>query len=255
MSTTAQIKANRQNAQKSTGPKTDQGKAVVAKNAVKHGLFAAEVVITGENPAEYQAFHDEFLAELAPAGMAESVMAERIISLAWRLRRAERMQNQAIDVMLAIMETNAWHKMQREDAAGAQDPRAGGLELLLGWAAKNDFLNNRVLGRMLLYERRIENSMMKMMNELKKFQMIRQAELKEVQKRKAIPKASGFEAATRQVLTTKNSDVKKQTQFAPAVMGATTFEKGGYSNIPADRTEENKANQSQLPAGVVGLGG
>ncbi|MHC4326394.1 MAG: hypothetical protein ACYSUX_19155, partial [Planctomycetota bacterium] len=91
MSTTAQINANRQNARKSTGPRTDEGKAVVSQNAVKHGLFASEVVITGENQADYEAFHDEFLAELAPAGMSESVMAERIISLAWRLRRAERM--------------------------------------------------------------------------------------------------------------------------------------------------------------------
>ena len=40
MATQKQIKANRQNAQKSTGPKTSDGKAVVSQNAVKHGLFA-----------------------------------------------------------------------------------------------------------------------------------------------------------------------------------------------------------------------
>ncbi len=53
MSTTEQINANRQNAQKSTGPKTNEGKAAVSKNAVKHGLFAAEAVIEGENQTEY----------------------------------------------------------------------------------------------------------------------------------------------------------------------------------------------------------
>ncbi len=102
MSTKAQTKANRNNAQKSTGPRTDEGKAVVSQNAIKHGLFAAEAVITGEDPAEYQAYHDQFLAELAPVGMVESMMAERIISLAWRLRRAERMQNQSIEDMIAL---------------------------------------------------------------------------------------------------------------------------------------------------------
>ena len=51
MSTQAQTKANRQNSKKSTGPRTAEGKAVVSKNAVKHGLFAAEAVITGEDPA------------------------------------------------------------------------------------------------------------------------------------------------------------------------------------------------------------
>jgi len=39
MTTQKQIKANRQNAQKSTGPKTDEGKAAVSQNAVKHGIF------------------------------------------------------------------------------------------------------------------------------------------------------------------------------------------------------------------------
>ena len=58
MPTTAQILANRNNSQKSTGPQTDEGKAVVSQNAVKHGLFAAEAVITGENPADYEAYHD-----------------------------------------------------------------------------------------------------------------------------------------------------------------------------------------------------
>ncbi|HUT45549.1 MAG TPA: hypothetical protein VMX36_04655, partial [Sedimentisphaerales bacterium] len=95
MSTKAQVKANQQNAQKSTGPQTAQGKAVVSQNAVKHGLFAAEAVIKGENPADYEAYHDQFLAELYPVGMVETMLAERFISLTWRLRRAERMQNQA----------------------------------------------------------------------------------------------------------------------------------------------------------------
>ena len=51
MSTTAQIKANRQNARKSTGPKTDEGKAAVSQNALKHGIFA-ESVIEGENETD-----------------------------------------------------------------------------------------------------------------------------------------------------------------------------------------------------------
>ena len=86
MSTTEQIKANRQNAQKSTGPKTDEGKAAVSQNAVKHGLFA-ESVIKGENEADYEAFHDNFLAELAPAGAVELMLAERAVNLSWRLKR------------------------------------------------------------------------------------------------------------------------------------------------------------------------
>lgn len=73
MSTKAQTLANRQNSQKSTGPRSAEGKAVSAKNAVKHGLFARDAVITGENKEEYDLFREEILAELAPAGVMESL--------------------------------------------------------------------------------------------------------------------------------------------------------------------------------------
>ena len=113
MSTKAQTKANQQNAQKSTGPKTDEGRAVVSQNAVKHGLFA-ESVIKGEDPADYEAFHDQFLAEWAPVGMTASMLAERYVSLSWRLRRAERMQNQAIDHLIEDQITDPKARRKRE---------------------------------------------------------------------------------------------------------------------------------------------
>ncbi len=43
-------------------------------------------------------------------------------------------------------------------------------------------------------------------------------------------------------------DLKKQTQFDPALMGATSFMEGDYGNMPAGGVEENKANQSQSHA-------
>ena len=53
MTSQARIAANRCNAAKSTGPRTAEGKAIVAQNAVKHGLLAQEVVIKGEDPQEF----------------------------------------------------------------------------------------------------------------------------------------------------------------------------------------------------------
>ena len=64
MATEAQTSTNRGNAQKSTGPRTPEGKAVVARNAVKHGLLAQEVVIKGEDPGEFDLYREEMLAEL-----------------------------------------------------------------------------------------------------------------------------------------------------------------------------------------------
>src|SRR5258707_261267 len=51
MSTLKQIEANRLNAQHSTGPRTTEGKSASRLNALKHGLFAADPVIPGEDPA------------------------------------------------------------------------------------------------------------------------------------------------------------------------------------------------------------
>ncbi|MHC4605130.1 MAG: hypothetical protein ACYS6W_17580, partial [Planctomycetota bacterium] len=106
MSTQAQTKANRQNAQKSTGPRTAEGKAAVAQNAVKHGLFAVQEVISTENQAEFDLLREQLSAELAPVGVVESLLAQRAVSLAWRLKRAERMQNEAIERTIEYWITN-----------------------------------------------------------------------------------------------------------------------------------------------------
>jgi len=261
MSTKAQIKANQQNAQKSTGPQTDEGKAVVSQNAVKHGLFAAESVISGEDPSGYEDFHEKFLADLAPVGMAESVLAERIVSLSWRLRRAVRMQNQSIDVMIALAETDSWQKMHREKTLESQDPRAGGLDLLLGWATRFDFSNSRVLDRLLLYERRIENSMVRMMKELKRFQVMRQVEKEDANRRQPAPESShpagnlddlkkqnqnrpsagNPKHETRNPKRVEMVHLKKQSQFAAAHLAAKPCMQGDYDKMPAGGAEENKA--------------
>jgi hypothetical protein len=51
MTSTKQIEANRRNALASTGPRTQEGKAIVARNAVKHGLTAQSVLLPDEHEA------------------------------------------------------------------------------------------------------------------------------------------------------------------------------------------------------------
>ena len=62
MATQAQIDANRQNAQKSTGPRTAEGKAAASQNAFKHGLFVKKAVIRDESQDEYDRHREALLA-------------------------------------------------------------------------------------------------------------------------------------------------------------------------------------------------
>ncbi|MHC4148480.1 MAG: hypothetical protein ACYSR5_03240 [Planctomycetota bacterium] len=128
MATEAQTIANQQNAQKSTGPRTPEGKAAVSQNAVKHGLFTRYDVICSESQDEFDLHRDRILTELAPAGPIESIFAQRIVSLSWRLKRAERMQNQALDAKIADYRHDSWvesfhrHPNEAEDDPAFSQP-------------------------------------------------------------------------------------------------------------------------------------
>lgn len=83
-----QLMANRQNAQRSTGPRTASGKAVSSQNAIRHGLRADQAVIPGEDPAQFTQFRHMLLDDLAPEGALEVMLADRVVGGFWKLRRA-----------------------------------------------------------------------------------------------------------------------------------------------------------------------
>src|SRR5438270_12346364 len=69
-----------------TGPRTPEGKKVSSKNAIRHGLFAAELLITNEKPEELEQFRNDFWAVLQPVGRVEEELTDEIDSLNWRLK-------------------------------------------------------------------------------------------------------------------------------------------------------------------------
>ncbi|MCX5644757.1 MAG: hypothetical protein NTZ17_08730 [Phycisphaerae bacterium] len=184
MTSAAQVQANRSNAQKSTGPRAAEGKAVVAQNAVKHGLLAQEVVVKGEDPGEFEFYRDQMLAELAPAGQMESMLAQRIVGLAWRLRRAERLQAVAFDKLEDQSKPPEW-VLSPEQASrllavmaetGVRPPEPVAAGPAAGRRAVQDFAQERILDRLLVYERRIEHSLYRTMGEFRKQRLLREME-------------------------------------------------------------------------------
>ena len=88
MATQAQIEANRRNALLSKGPTSPEGKAVSRFNGLKHGLRAEEVVLPGEDPAEFEAQRQAWLDDWQPRSHTRSVLVDRAALAAWRLHRA-----------------------------------------------------------------------------------------------------------------------------------------------------------------------
>jgi len=186
MATEAQILANRRNAQESTGPRSPEGKNVVSQNGVKHGLSARQDVISSESQAEFDLYRDRMLAELDPVSPMESMLAERIVSLSWRLKRAGRIQNQTIDALNADRTASPLAKLTQSlffkgagqpqggpSTSAVRHPQAEDGDLALGRMAIKDFSNARVLERLLMYERRLEHSLYKTILEVQRLLVMR----------------------------------------------------------------------------------
>jgi len=87
MSSQKQVEANRKNSQKSTGPKTIQGKCVVSHNSVKHGILSSRVTIDDEEQDRFTEFAMRLNGEFTPSDPIQELLVDRIISCAWRLQR------------------------------------------------------------------------------------------------------------------------------------------------------------------------
>ena len=81
-----QLIANRQNAKKG-GVKTEEGKAVVRFNALKHGLLSQRVVLPGEDQHAFDELSESFIAALQPEGPFEYILVDIIVSTYWRMAR------------------------------------------------------------------------------------------------------------------------------------------------------------------------
>jgi hypothetical protein len=101
--------AARTNGAKSKGPVTEEGKKNSSQNALKHGLTALKWTGRPEDEAAYQEFSQAVTAELNPQGILQEVLAERIVSSMWRLRRIP-----VIEATLAssIEESDRWTRDQ-----------------------------------------------------------------------------------------------------------------------------------------------
>jgi hypothetical protein len=87
MSTDAQINANRLNAQKSTGPRSPEGKSASRLNALKSGIDARSQILPGEDPEELEALTASFVAHFHPTDPNQQSLVDALIDAEWTQRR------------------------------------------------------------------------------------------------------------------------------------------------------------------------
>lgn len=98
MTTQKQAAANKENAKKSTGPQTPEGKAVVAGNAIKHGILSQRLLLAGESADQFHQLHDEMDRALQPVGILERALSEKIAAAIWKQRRLVEAETASIEL-------------------------------------------------------------------------------------------------------------------------------------------------------------
>ena len=102
MATPAQVDANQANSQKSTGPKTEAGKAASSRNRLSHGFASSTRFVKGEDPAEFNLLLDDLISEHQPATPTEQILVEQMAHHHWINLRAARLLDREIERHLVV---------------------------------------------------------------------------------------------------------------------------------------------------------
>ena len=164
MRTEAQAEASRANGAMGRGPVTPEGKERSSRNAWQHGLAAEKFTVMDEEDADFEAYRQEFLDDLQPADALEGALAERVISLNWRLRRAAWME-------AGMIRADQWEAHRRETEVESpgiwktwEQPRLSVMGGVLKGSMSGPSCSYEVLGR---YERRLERGFLEAVRELR----------------------------------------------------------------------------------------
>ncbi len=150
-----QLEANRRNAQKSTGPRTIEGKSNSSRNNLRHGLTGQISLLPTEDREAHDTFCNELIDSFNPETPMERQLANSIAEDSWRLNRARAIE----DNMFAL-----GHQHERREAQIA----LADAETFQTQAAAFD--------RLTIYEQRINRNLQRNMKLLRDLQTERKAE-------------------------------------------------------------------------------
>jgi hypothetical protein len=180
MATSKQIKANRANARRSTGPRTTAGKAKSSLNALKHGLRAQTAVLPGENIADFHTLIDELEDQFQPATALEWTLLRQLADAEWRMRRVPHIE-------AGVLAKKLHESREHYEAHPGQLPADPDLEeaFLVGAMAASDAAGADVFSKLSRYEARLSHRYFRALDHLLRAQERR---------RSAVPPPAGAKA-------------------------------------------------------------
>jgi hypothetical protein len=203
VATEKQFAANRQNAQKSTGPRTPEGRAAVRLNGVKHGLTAETIVLKGESEADFTNMLKSFEDEHAPTTPTEEAFVVQLALATWRLRRLYHQEAGFYTSKLKILASI--QKDLNLDDAGRMGHAAG-------WSESTLALFHR-------QEARLERTFYRALHELQRLRKEREANLALVSQTEVVGQVDDLPSS-------EINNMNKQTSPTPSSDPAPTPETG-----------------------------
>lgn len=199
MTSERQYAANHRNAQRSTGPRTPEGRAASSRNALTHGLLAENPLLSYEDPAQFEELRSQFMSHYEPVGVIENQLVERVSSLSRRLSRVSRIEAEVLESeanaawvsdLMAQKKTMeqealaAWADQMSPSPARPAEPRYSELqdelrEALralsgstagLGESFRNGASGRDVISRLVRYETHLQRSLYSSIAELERLQ-------------------------------------------------------------------------------------
>ena len=257
MRTEKQTRASRENAKKSTGPRTTDGKARASKNALKHGLMAQDAVIPGEDPAEFDRHLTKLEDTYLPRNYVEKELVRQIGDAMWRMQRLSRIESAVISA--SIERTRVYQHDFRVDRI--KQGHEGDLQLLgESMLSGTKFLNNLARYDSHLNRRfyRAVELMMKIRSEERKSREAQAAADDSTAYRDPSHRNRGVDGSPRFTSPTAYPEAPESPEDRPRP--AIGFQWGRSPGLPGDEPEsargpneksQNEAEPNLTPAGTT----
>jgi hypothetical protein len=186
-------RANRQNAERSSGPKSETGKFISRQNALKHGLRAQQITIFDERQEDFEALQEALVNSLNPEGPIEEHLVHRIAACLWRLQRIPTLESGVLEfqslrrdlknleeevrqenepfrgIQFGQPDADDWTPNQKSRRTKLLNKFADG-RIALGKAFTEDIEWKDVLGKLARYENHISRELFRALAEFRQLQ-------------------------------------------------------------------------------------